>query len=73
VPARRLEPFRSRLRFLRENLKFHVGFGLGFLIPGLNILLLSFAPVGATIFYVEQIDRSGENVTPAPQPDTEKP
>lgn len=57
VPARRLEPIRSRFRFLRENLRFHVGFGLGFLIPGLNILLLSFAPVGATMFYVELVDR----------------
>ncbi|MGD9364572.1 MAG: EI24 domain-containing protein [Desulfobacteraceae bacterium] len=56
VPARRLEPFRNRLRFLRQNLRFHLGFGLGFLIPGLNILLLSFAPVGATLFYVENID-----------------
>jgi CysZ protein len=56
VPARRLEPIGSRFGFLRKNLKFHLGFGLGFLIPGLNILLLSFAPVGATMFYVEQID-----------------
>jgi CysZ protein len=56
VPARRLEPIGDRFRFLREHLKFHVGFGLGFLIPGLNILLLSYAPVGATMFYVEQID-----------------
>lgn len=56
VPARRLEPFRNRFRFLRQNLRFHLGFGLGFLIPGLNILLLSFAPVGATLFYVENID-----------------
>jgi CysZ protein len=56
VPARRLEPFRSRFRFFRKHLKFHVGFGLGFLIPGLNILLLSFAPVGATLFHMEMVD-----------------
>ena len=72
VPARRLEPFRSRFRFLRENLKFHIGFGLGFLIPGLNILLLSFAPVGATLFYVEQVDRPEKNATPAPEPSADK-
>ncbi len=56
VPARRLVPFRQRFRFLRERLFFHLGFGLCFLIPGLNILLLSFAPVGATLYYLEQND-----------------
>jgi CysZ protein len=56
VPARRLVPFRSRFQFLRNHLKFHVGFGLGFLIPGLNILLLSFAPVGATLFHTDMAD-----------------
>lgn len=68
VPARRLEPIRSRFRFLRENLKFHVGFGLGFLIPGLNILLLSFAPVGATLFYIEQVDTASPHAGPSSQP-----
>ena len=68
VPARRLEPIRSRFGFLRKNLKFHVGFGLGFLIPGLNILLLSFAPVGATLFYVEQIDKHPEKAAPPHKP-----
>ena len=72
VPARRLEPIRSRFRFLRENLKFHVGFGLGFLIPGLNILLLSFAPVGATLFYIEQIDRGPEKSVQTTDPAPEK-
>lgn len=56
VPARRLVTFRNRFRFLRQHLSFHLGFGLCFLIPGLNIVLLSFAPVGATLYYVEQID-----------------
>lgn len=56
VPARRLVPFRERFRFLRRYFLFHLGFGLCFLVPGLNILLLSFAPVGATLFYVEHID-----------------
>lgn len=66
VPARRLEPIRSRFRFLRNNLKFHLGFGLGFLIPGLNLLLLSFAPVGATLFYVEEVDRIKETTHQSP-------
>lgn len=67
VPARRLVPFRSRFRFLRQHLGFHLGFGLCFLIPGLNILMLSFAPVGATLYYVEQID--GPSSQPAPGSD----
>jgi len=60
VPARRLEPFGSRFKFLLRNFNFHLGFGLWFLIPGLNILFLSFAPVGATLFYVERIDDKTE-------------
>lgn len=54
VPARRLEPFGSRFKFLLHNLGFHLGFGLWFLIPGLNIIFLSFAPVGATLFYLTE-------------------
>ncbi|MBC8441670.1 MAG: EI24 domain-containing protein [Deltaproteobacteria bacterium] len=54
VPARRMEPFNIRIKFLREHLMFHIGFGLLFLIPGLNILFLSFAPVGATLYYIEK-------------------
>jgi CysZ protein len=56
IPARRLEPFGSRFKFLLKNLGFHLGFGLWFLIPGLNIIFLSFAPVGATLFYIERVD-----------------
>jgi CysZ protein len=56
VPARRLVPFRERFRFLRRHIGFHLGFGICFLVPGLNILLLSFAPVGATLYYIEHID-----------------
>ena len=56
VPARRLHTFGTRLRFLRRHLGFHLGFGICFLVPGLNIVLLSFAPVGATLFYIEHID-----------------
>jgi CysZ protein len=57
IPARQMVPFRDRLGLLRENLLFHVGFGLLFLVPWLNILFLSFAPVGATLYY---IDKYGE-------------
>jgi CysZ protein len=56
IPARRLEPFSRRFKFLRKNLGFHLGFGLWFLIPGLNIIFLSFAPVGATLFHIERDD-----------------
>jgi CysZ protein len=56
IPARRIEPFGSRFKFLLKNLSFHLGFGLWFLIPGLNIIFLSFAPVGATLYYIECID-----------------
>lgn len=57
IPARQMVPFGERLGLLRENLMFHVGFGLLFLIPWVNILFLSFAPVGATLYY---IDKYGE-------------
>jgi len=54
TPARRLEPFKDRFRFLLKTLPFHLGFGLLFLIPGLNILFLSFAPVGATLYCIDR-------------------
>jgi CysZ protein len=57
VPARRLQPFSERFRFLLQTLPFHLGFGLLFLVPVLNILLLSFAPVGATLYYLEYHNR----------------
>ena len=53
VPARRLDPFGRRFKFLLKNLPFHLGFGLLFIIPVVNILFLSFAPVGATLYYVD--------------------
>jgi CysZ protein len=56
VPARRMVTFGERFTFLRRNFSFHLGFGICFLIPGLNILLLSFAPVGGTLYYIEHID-----------------
>jgi CysZ protein len=54
IPARRLYPFKKRFKLLLSSLPFHLGFGLLFLIPILNILFLSFAPVGATIYYIDK-------------------
>jgi CysZ protein len=68
VPARRFIPFRERFRFLRRTLFFHLGFGLPFLIPGLNILLLAFAPVGATLYYLERQENQGNRMAGKPSP-----
>lgn len=54
IPARRMIPFKERFQQLRKSILLHLGFGLPLLIPGLNILLLSFAPVGATLYYIEK-------------------
>ncbi|MCK5542429.1 MAG: EI24 domain-containing protein [Desulfobacterales bacterium] len=56
VPARRMYSFKKRFNYLKNNKMFHIGFGLLFLIPFFNILFLSFAPVGATLYYIENID-----------------
>ena len=61
IPARRLVPFGERFRVLRRTLSFHLGFGLLFLIPFLNILFLSFAPVGATLYFIDQNQIGGNN------------
>jgi len=68
TPARRSVPFGERWRFLLRSLPFHLGFGLPFLVPGLNILVLAFAPVGATLYYIEKIpvDRSPDSAGKAP-------
>lgn len=60
TPARNLVPFRERFAFLMKTALFHLGFGLPFLIPGLNLLFLSFAPVGATLYYIEQHAGAGK-------------
>ena len=57
VPARRMDSFSTRFAFLTRNLGFHLGFGLLFLIPGINIIFLSYAPVGATLWYIEKASR----------------
>ncbi len=54
IPARKLMPFKERFALLLQHLPFHLGFGLLFLLPGINILFLSFAPVGATLYHVEK-------------------
>lgn len=54
LPARRLFTFKERFGFLKKNILFHLGFGLPFLIPVLNLLFLSFAPVGATIYQLDK-------------------
>lgn len=54
VPARRMHSFKERFAAFRKNYLFHVGFGIWFLIPWFNILFLSFAPVGATMYYLEK-------------------
>lgn len=54
LPARRLFTFKERFSFLKKNILFHLGFGLPFLIPVLNILFLSFAPIGATIYQLDK-------------------
>ena len=61
IPARRLVPFGERFRVLRRTLPFHLGFGLLFLIPFLNILFLSFAPVGATLYFIDKNQIGGNN------------
>jgi len=54
VPARRLKPFRARFRYLLQNIPLHLGFGLPFLIPVLNLVLLSYAPVGGTLLALDR-------------------
>jgi CysZ protein len=53
IPARRLIPLNRRFRLLLKYLPFHLGFGVWFLIPLLNVLFLSFAPVGATLYAID--------------------
>ena len=53
VPARRMLPLSTRFSRLMKTFFFHLGFGVLFLIPIANVLFLSFAPVGATLFHIE--------------------
>ena len=54
IPARNLQPFGKRFKTLGRSLPFHLGFGLPFLIPVLNLFFLSFAPVGATLYHLDR-------------------
>lgn len=56
VPARRFFNYKKRLGFFIRNFSFHIGFGLLFLIPVFNILSLSFAPIGATLYYLDKTE-----------------
>ena len=56
IPARRLLPFKVRFRLFLKTILFHLGFGLPFLVPGLNLVFLSFAPVGATLYYLDKFE-----------------
>jgi CysZ protein len=58
VPARRMTPFSKRFSWLIKTFLFHLGFGLLFLIPIANVLLLSFAPVGATLYHTDNPKKS---------------
>ena len=69
IPARRLVPFKTRFRFLLRTLPFHLGFGLPLLIPALNILLLSFGPVGATLYHMDKNDDQISSGTSLKGPD----
>ena len=62
IPARNLEPFGIRFKALGKSPLFHLGFGLPFLIPVLNLVFLSFAPVGATLYH---LDRMKKEVPPS--------
>ncbi len=55
VPARNLQPFKKRFNALSKSLPFHLGFGLPFLVPFLNLVFLSFAPVGATLYHLDRL------------------
>jgi len=58
IPARNLQPFGKRFKALGKALPFHLGFGLPFLIPVLNLFFLSFAPVGATLYHLDRMKRA---------------
>ncbi len=62
LPARRLAPFNERFAAFRKQWLFHLGFGLLFLVPLVNILLLSFAPVGATLYHLDTDDEFASGV-----------
>ncbi len=54
LPARQQEAFGKRMRQFFASLLFHLGFGLWFLVPVLNLVFLSFAPVGGTLYHLDR-------------------
>ena len=54
VPARRLYSFKTRFKLFYKNLPIHLGFGILFLIPIVSMFFLSFSPVGATLYYINE-------------------
>jgi CysZ protein len=60
IPARNLEPFGRRFKALGKTPLFHLGFGLPFLIPVLNLIFLSFAPVGATLYHLDREQKAAQ-------------
>lgn len=65
IPARQLQSFGQRFKALGRTLPFHLGFGLLFLVPVLNLLFLSFAPVGATLYYLDGVKTHDTNQRPS--------
>ena len=57
LPSRRFIRFRERFGLFIKNIPFHIGFGLPFLIPVANIIFLSYAPVGATLYFLEKQEK----------------
>ncbi len=53
-PAQQMQPFGQRFRSLRATWLFHLGFGLLFLVPLFNVVALSFAPVGGTLYHLDR-------------------
>ena len=59
IPARNLQPFGQRFKSLGKALPFHLGFGLPFLIPVLNLLLLSLCSGGRYLVSSGSDEESG--------------
>lgn len=71
IPARQLQPFRQRFKTLGGALPFHLGFGLPFLVPVLNLLFLSFAPVGATLYHLDREKNADHQARMSASPQTQ--
>lgn len=56
VPARRSMPFKERLHMFKSNFVGHIVFGLPFLIPFVNVIFLSLAPISGTVFFLKEIE-----------------